>query len=133
MGSIKSVGGLTRGCGFEESTSVIWLLSMPAYGEVHRAMQEVTGLSSYGAGEIHKDLTQAKLMCDAKDLHSIIDYFEARKSMNTNELQTLSSGVIADGLFNVDSAETVGAAILVAMEGVSVCFKPQIREKTTGF
>ena len=67
MGSIKSVGGLTRGCGFEESTGMIWLLSIPAYSEVHKAMQEVTGLSSYGTGEIDKDITQAKLKHDAKD------------------------------------------------------------------
>ena len=55
---------------------------------------------------------------------SIIDYFEERKtfSMNTNELRTLSSGGLtrADGLFNVDLAETVGATILVSMEGLSV-------------
>ena len=30
MGSVKSVGGLTRGRGFDESTSITWLLSMPA-------------------------------------------------------------------------------------------------------
>ena len=57
MGSIKSVSGLTRGGGFEKSTSLIWLLSMSACGEVHKAMHEVTSLSIYGAREIHKDLT----------------------------------------------------------------------------
>lgn len=42
---IKTVGGLTRGRGFKESTSLIWLLSLPACGELHKAMQDVTGLS----------------------------------------------------------------------------------------
>ena len=37
MGSVKSVGGLTRGRGFLESTSLIWLLSTAACGKVHKA------------------------------------------------------------------------------------------------
>jgi hypothetical protein len=120
MGSVKSVGGLTRGRGFKESTSLIWLLSMPACGEVHKAMQDVTGLSS--PGETHKDLTQARLKRDARDLQSIIDYLEERKPFthNCKDLRSLSSGVIAEGSVNVDSAETVGAAILLSMEGLSV-------------
>ena len=122
MGSIKSVGGLTRGRGFNESNSLIWLLSMPACGEVHKAMQEVTGVSTSGAGEIHKDLTKAKLERDGKDLQTVIDYLEERKpfSKNTDALRSLSSGVIAEGSVNVDSAETVGAAIIEAMDGLTV-------------
>ena len=46
MGSIKSVGGLTRGRGFEDATSLVWLLPMPVCGEVHKAVQEVTGTSN---------------------------------------------------------------------------------------
>ena len=42
MGSIKSADGLTRGRGFEELTSLMWLLSVPACGEVHKALKEVT-------------------------------------------------------------------------------------------
>ena len=123
MGSVKSVGGLTRGRGFEESTSLIWLLSMPACGEVHKAMQEVTGLLSTHEVEIfHKDTTTAKLKRDAKDLQSILDYLTERKpfSKNTNKLRSLSSGIIAEGSVNVDSAETSGVAILTSMEGLSV-------------
>jgi hypothetical protein len=122
MGSVKSVGGLTRGRGFQESTSLIWLLSMPACGEVHKAMQEVTGLLSADAGKIHRERTQATRNRDAKDLQSILDYFEERKpfSKNTKELRSLSSGLIAEGSVNVDSAKTVGEAILVSMEGMAV-------------
>ena len=74
MGSVKSVGGLTRGRGFKESTSLIWLLFTPACGEVHKAMQEETGHSSTSAGEIHKDLAPSKLKRDANDLQSMLDY-----------------------------------------------------------
>ena len=74
MGSVKSVGGLTRGRGFKESTSLICLLSTSTCGEVHKAMQEVTGHSSTSAGEIHKDLAPSKLKRDANDLQSMLDY-----------------------------------------------------------
>ena len=129
VGSIKSVGGLTRGRGFLESTSLIWLLSTPACGEVHKAMQEITGNSS--SEEIHKDLTHARLKRDAKDLQSIIDYLEERKpfSKSCKELRSLSSGVIADGSVNVEYAETIGADILSSMEGLSVSKHKFIKEK----
>jgi hypothetical protein len=117
MGSVKSVGGLTRGRGFEESTSLIWLLSTPACGEVHKVMQEVTGHSSTSAGEIQKDLAPAKLKRDAN-----LRYLTERKpfSNKTNNVRSLSSGVIAERSVNVDSAKAVGAAILTSMEGISV-------------
>ena len=59
MCSIKSVGGLTRGRGFEESTSLIWLLSMPACGEVHKAMQEVSGKSTGDTQRLHTSKAQS--------------------------------------------------------------------------
>ena len=61
MGSIKSVGGLNRGIGFEELTSLMWLLSMPACGEVHKALKEEV---------VHKDLSQAIIKRDPKDLQT---------------------------------------------------------------
>lgn len=50
---------------------------MPACGEVHKAMQEMTGLSN--SGEMHKDLAQTKLKRDANDLQFICDYLEETK------------------------------------------------------
>ncbi len=122
MGSIKSLGGLTRGRGFDESTSLIWSLSSPACAEVHRALQEVTGLSGVKSGQMHKDLSQARLAKDAKDLQCLLNYFQERKpfSKDTKELRSLESGVIAEGSVNVDSAEEVGNAILASMEGKTV-------------
>lgn len=122
MGSIKSSGGLTRGRGFEQSTSLLWLLSTPACGEVHKAVQEISGLGSSGPGTIHKDRTQARLSRDEKDLQSIMDYLGERKpfSKTKQELHSLSSGVIGETSVNVDNAEAVGVAIMASMEGKSV-------------
>ena len=97
-------------------------------------MQEATCTSSSGAGEIHKDLTKAKIQHDSKDLQTIIDYLDERKpfSKNTNALRSLPSGVIAEGPVNVDSAKTVGAAIIGTMEGRSVT-KHKFSKNTTGY
>lgn len=132
MANVKSVGGLTRGRGFDDSTSLTWLLCMPACGEVYKAMQEVTGFSCNIA--THKDLTQTRLHRDGKDLQTIIDYFTERKpfSKNSKKLRSLSSGVIADDSVNADSAKTVGACILASMEGRSVLeYKFSKKEQVT--
>ena len=74
MGNIKSVGGPTRERGFQESTSLLWLLSMPACGEVHKALQELTVLSRTDGDTIHIDLSQLRLRRDAKDIQSLTIY-----------------------------------------------------------
>ena len=58
MRSMKTNGGLTRGRGMTEQQRLI-SLSMPACGEVNRAMQELTTVS-YNSGEQNKDITQAR-------------------------------------------------------------------------
>ena len=92
MGSIKSVGGLTRGRG---STRLVWLLSIPVCGEVHNAMQDVTNLCSQGDNEVHEDLMKARITRDSKDVRCILDFFGARKpfSKDTVDPRSLSSGV----------------------------------------
>ena len=122
MGGVKLVGGLTRGRGFDETTSLIGLLSMPACGEMHNAMQTVTGLSDMDHDDKHKDLTKARLQRDGKDMQKIIDLLEERKpfSNDNTDLHSLSSGVVADPSVNVDSAEMAGSSILESMVGKSV-------------
>ncbi len=49
-------------------TRLIWLLSIPACGEVHKAMQDITGVDIADAEETHKDITNAQLLHDSNDL-----------------------------------------------------------------
>ena len=49
---------------------MLWLLSMPACGEVHKALNEVTGLTSTDEEVVHKDLSQARIKRDSKDLQT---------------------------------------------------------------
>jgi len=121
MGSIKSVGGLSRGRGFDESTSLVWLLSMPCSGEVFKAMEGVTGLTKINNEEVHKDLTNSRLQRDAKDTQSVMDFLVERKPFAKEpQLQSLSSGIIGDESVNVDAARPAGTCILESMEGISV-------------
>ena len=133
MGNVKAVGGLTRGRGFEQSTSVVWLLSTPACAEVNRAMREVTSLHDNSVQNVHKDRSAARMHRDAKDVQNILHYFSERKPFckESTELRSLSSGVIADKPVNVDIAESVGQAIVQSMHGKSVaefkfCKKNQV-------
>jgi hypothetical protein len=120
MGSIKSVGGLTQGRGFDENISLTLLMSTPLCAEVYNAIHEVTG-HLVSTSECHKGRMKAKMLRDNKDLQVIIDYFTERKPFtNLPELRSLSSGIIADASVNVETARPVGEAIIASMEGVSV-------------
>ena len=122
MKNIKAVGGLTRGRGFEESTSLIWLLATPACAEVNRAMRGVTGFQDDNDSNIHKDRSPARMSRDAKDVQTTLEYFSQRGPFlrDSKELRSLSSGVIAEKSVNADQSESVGQAILQSMVGKSV-------------
>ena len=122
--SVKAVGGLTRGPGFDQTTSLVWLLYTPACAEVNRAMRYVTGLQDTNTSdeEAHKDRSAARIDRDAKDVQTILHYSSERKpfSKDSRELRSLSSGVLADKSVDVDRSESLGQAILQSMYGKSV-------------
>ena len=86
---------------------------MPACGKVHKALQELTGLSSTG-NVVHKDPSEAGVKRDTKDIQAVIAHLKERKpfSRNNKELNSLSSGIIGEGSVNFDSAKAVGNSIL---------------------
>ena len=88
MRSVKSVGWLTRVRGFKDSSSLAWLLSMPAGGDVHRAIQDVTGLESTDAVNTHTD--QAR--CKGRTLYSAVSGRVSTIHTASKELGSLSSG-----------------------------------------
>ena len=66
MRSVKTSGGLTRGCGMLERQRLTWLLSMPACAEMNRVMLDLTGVS-YRTGEQNKDMTKSRQARNMKD------------------------------------------------------------------
>ena len=114
MRSMKTNGGLTRGRGMTEQQRLI-SLSMPACGEVNRAMQELTTVS-YNSGEQNKDITQARQSRDWKDTQTLLIYFLERNPFTSDtSLRSICTGVHAHSTVNVDRAEDVGNAILASM------------------
>ena len=124
MRNFNAVGGLTRGRGFDQTTSLVWLLSTPACAEVNRVIRDVTDLQDTNTSdeEVHKDRSAARMDRDAEDVQTILHYFSERKpfSKDSKELRSLSSGVVADKSVDADRAESLGQAILQSMYGKSV-------------
>ena len=59
--SLKTSGGLTRGCGMSEQQRAIWTLSMPACASLNSSMQELTGVHR-ATGEQHQELSQSRTL-----------------------------------------------------------------------
>ncbi|XP_030845465.1 uncharacterized protein LOC115925532 [Strongylocentrotus purpuratus] len=117
MRSMKTSGGLTRGRGMAEQQRLIWLLSMPACAEVNNAIQQLTGVN-YNTGEQNKGMQNARQARDMKDTHAVISCLKERKPFSSDpSLRSISTWVHATTKVNVDSAKTVGTAILTNMDG----------------
>ena len=117
MRSMKTSGGLTRGRWMTEQQRLMWLLSMPACAEVNQAMQELTGVN-YSTREQNKDMGKAIQARDWKDTLAVVQYLQERNPFsNDPSMRNIATGVHAPSTINVDTARSVGAAILKSMEG----------------
>ena len=83
MRSLKISGGLTRGRDKTERQRVIWLLFMPAWAEVNRAMLELTGVS-YSTGEQNKDMKKSRQARDMKDTRTLLFAIAERNPLTTH-------------------------------------------------
>ncbi len=119
MRSMKTSGGLTRGRGMTERQRNLWLLSTPACAEVNKAMQELTGVN-YNTGEQNKDMTKARQARDWKDTLTVLQHLKERNPFISDpSLCNIATGVHAHSAANVDTAKSVGMAILQSMDGKS--------------
>ena len=117
MISMKTSGGLTRGRGMTEQQRLMWLLSIPACAEVNHAMQELTWVN-YSTGEQNKDMGKAIQARDWKDTLAVVQYLQERNPFsNDPSMRNIATGVHAPPIINIDTARSVGAAILKSMEG----------------
>ena len=73
MGIIKSVGQ-TRGRGFDDSTNLVWLLSVPACADVLIVLQDIVGLS-YTVSKVRKDYSRARMKRNAHDIKLLVELF----------------------------------------------------------
>ena len=119
MSNVKSVGGLTSGRGFSEATRLLFLLSIPACGEVCKALQELTGLTAFDEGQ--KELRPSRRREDNAALDKLILHFSHLNPFpDAQELRSLSTGITAEPHVNTDCAVEVGTKIVEAMDGYTV-------------
>ena len=91
---------------------------MPACADVSQAMEEFSS-TTYMSSEQHKDGTKARISRNNSDMKAV--FIEARNPFDGDPLlRSISSGVVADEIVNVDIAKQVGESILKSMEGKRV-------------
>ena len=98
MRSIKSNGGLTRGTGLGEDERLVWLMCMPACAEIHKAIQDVTGVSLESSEQHvqHVDSSPAGQKRDSRDIRAILKFLVGRNPFTNTDarLRSISSGRI---------------------------------------
>ena len=117
MRSLKTSGGLTRGRGMTENQRLLWLLSRPECADVNQTMQQFTRVN-YNTGEQNKDMTKARQLREWKDTLAVLQYLQERNPFSTDpSLRSIATRLHAHSTVNVDTAHTVGNAILESMNG----------------
>lgn len=121
MRSVKTVGGLTRGRGMDETQRAQWILSRPACSEINYKMQELSG-HRYETSEQHKECGETRQSRDRDDIKKMVDFLMDRNPFESTEesLRSIASGVVAGDKVNVDKGREVGMNILKDMEGKKV-------------
>lgn len=123
MRSVKSIGGLKRGRGMNESVRDLWVSTLHCCGEVEQAMHDVTK-TSRESSEQHVELGSSRSSRDFEDLKKVYHWLEASNPFDVNDqrLRSLSTGLAAKQPDNIncDQAEEVGEEIQRIMDNQSV-------------
>ena len=119
MKSLESRGGLTHGRGLTESVRTLWVNSHYACSLIYSAMITLTSnqtASSYH----HEKLGVTRQKRDAKDLDGISSWFKIQNPFDRNrtQLQSLSTGLIADDKINCDKTESLGSSIQMKLDNL---------------
>ena len=117
MRSLKSRGGLTRGKGFTFNVRMMWVSTMHFCSSVHSAMAALTN-HAHTTSDQHKELGKTRIMRDYTDLNKMIDFFSTHNpfDLKRESLQSLSTGLIANGNINCDDAEEIGRNIHIKLD-----------------
>ena len=112
MAGIKSTGGLTGSRGFDESTRLLFLLSRPICADVCHSIFEISGrcdLDETG----HRDLKASRIRRDMSDIHKLVQVLIEIGVFNqsSQNLVSLSTGLVAGDSVNADNAKAIGDAI----------------------
>lgn len=117
MRAMKVSGGLMQGRHMSDSVIARWICTMPGSLQVTEAVEafaEVTPESS----DQHISLSRSWQARDSRDLQKFLLWLNQHSPFNkSEELVSLSSGIVADSRVNCDSAQKVGEDAVKALTG----------------
>ena len=123
MRSIKSRGGLKKGCGVTESVGMLWINSTHSLSGIHEAMTDLTRLKHKTSVQ-HAEMSDSRIRKDNQTLQQLKAWFDTNNSFDVNcpELRSLSNGLVAmkEDNINCDEAEIVGEAIQTKLNGAEI-------------
>ena len=127
--------GVARGRWVTEQQRHIWVQSTPAYAEVNRVMQELTGVQR-NSSEQNQDLTNTRQERDMKDTFTVLSVMAERNPFSPNaSLRNIMNGVNAGNAVNVDTVKAIRERMLLSMVGqvtANYTFKRNAQAVTLG-
>lgn len=117
MRSMKSCGGLTRGRGLTDSTLAKWLSAAGTCNTICSSLEEFCGVM-FSSGEQHVDLRLSRQCKDKKDREKLCIWFEEHQPFPiTEQLISLSTGIVGNNDVNCHQAQEVGTQLMAKMYG----------------
>ena len=132
--SIKTSGGLTRGCGISESTLAQWVLALPLCVPMCISLEKYAGITP-ATSEQHKEMLPSRQKRDNHDLDCFLEWFQVHPPFEnrlSDILVSLSTGIVADETINCDDAVNKGSLAMKHMVGqifneVKLCHKDKVK------
>ena len=75
MRSLKSKGGITRGCDVTESVRILWANTAHRSGSIHEAITNLTGMKHISSKQ-HLELSKRLIKRDNNDLKAMTSWFQ---------------------------------------------------------
>ena len=118
MKSLKS-RGLTYGRGLTESVEALWVNSQHVYSLIYSAITSLTGNHTVSNHQ-HEKLGVTRQKRDAEDPDKISSWFKIHNPFDSNktQLQSLSTGLIADDKINCDETGNLGCSIQMKLDNL---------------
>ena len=136
MRSLKTTGGLTRGRGFSETQSLLWVLSMSACAEINSSMLQLTNVK-YNTCEQHRETTYARVARDANDTQEVLLYLSQRSPFTAEtSIRNIATGVTASPHVSVHEPKGIGkhisCCIHISEEGPSCHYGYKVNHEDPG-
>lgn len=115
--------GLTHGRGTKDTDVAKWVLSMPYFVDIFEGCQEFCNISIFGESDQnisdkHDDGGVLRVEKDNSDIIKMKEWLAQRSPFcSSNNLVSLSSGIVADSTINCHKAFKVGTESLMSISG----------------